>query len=42
VVRKLYVERLFEMFLPQEQEREKIRLVAEEFYQTGDLQPVCV
>jgi len=41
VVRKLYVERLFEMFLPQEQEREKIRLVAEEFYQTGDLQPVC-
>jgi len=41
VVRKLYVEHLFEMLLPAEPEREEVRLLAEEFYQTGDLQPVC-
>jgi len=40
VVRKLYVEHLFEMLLPQP-EGEEVRLLAEEFYQTGDLQPVC-
>ncbi len=40
VVRKLYVEHLFEMLLPQP-EREEVRLLAEYFYQTGDLQPVC-
>ncbi len=40
VVRKLYVEHLFEMLLPQP-EREEVRLLAEDFYQTGDLQPVC-
>jgi hypothetical protein len=41
VVRKLYVEHLFEMLLPQDTEREQVRLLAEEFYQTGDLQPIC-
>ncbi len=41
VVRKLYVERLFEMLLPIETERSKARYLAEDFYQTGDLQPVC-
>jgi hypothetical protein len=41
VVRKLYVERILEMFLPQKQEREEIRLLAEKFYQAGDLQPLC-
>ncbi len=41
VVRKLYVERIFEMFLPQSPEREKVRLLAESFYQSGDLQPLC-
>ncbi|MDM8557325.1 AAA family ATPase [Candidatus Parabeggiatoa sp. HSG14] len=40
VVRKLYVEHLFEMLLPQS-EREEVRLLAEDFYQSGDLQPVC-
>ncbi|MCP4705716.1 MAG: AAA family ATPase, partial [candidate division Zixibacteria bacterium] len=40
VVRKLYVEHLFEMLLPQP-EREEVRLLAEDFYQTGDLQAVC-
>jgi len=41
VVRKLYLERLFEMLLPQEAERDEVRLIAKRFYQTGDLQPVC-
>ncbi|MDM8557526.1 AAA family ATPase [Candidatus Parabeggiatoa sp. HSG14] len=41
VVRKLYVEHLFEMLLPQDTEREIIRDMAKEFYQSGDLQPVC-
>ncbi len=41
VVRKLYVEHLFEMLLPQDTEREEIRELAKEFYQTGDLQPIC-
>jgi len=41
VVRKLYVERLFENFLPKETERFQARLLAEDFYQTGNLQPIC-
>ena len=41
VVRKLYVEHLFEMLLPKDTEREEVRLLAEEFYQTVDLQPIC-
>ncbi len=41
VVRKLYVERLFETFLPIETERSVAHQIAEDFYQTGDLQPVC-
>ena len=41
VVKKLYVEYLFEMLLPQDVEREEVRLLAEEFYQTVDLQPIC-
>ena len=41
VVRKLYVEHLFEMLLPQNIEREEVRLLAEDFYETGDLQAVC-
>ena len=41
VVRKLYVEYLFEMLLPQDTEREEIRFIAKEFYQTGHLQPIC-
>ena len=41
VVRKLYVKYLLEMLLPKEPEREEVRLLAEEFYQSGDLQPVC-
>jgi hypothetical protein len=41
VVRKLYVEHLLAMLLPLEPEREEVRFLAEEFYQSGDLQPVC-
>jgi len=41
VVRKLYVEHLFSMLLPEEPKREEVRLLAEEFYQTSDLQPLC-
>jgi hypothetical protein len=40
VVRKLYIEHLLEMLLPQP-EREEVRLLAEDFYQNGDLQSVC-
>ncbi len=40
VVRSLYVERLFDKLLPQE-EREDVQLMAKHFYQTGDLQPIC-
>jgi hypothetical protein len=41
VVRKLYVERLFEMFLPIDTERSEARQIAKHFYQTGDLQAAC-
>jgi len=41
VIRQLYVERLFENFLPQPKEREQARSLAEDFYQTGNLQPLC-
>jgi len=41
VVQKLYVERIFEMLLPQDAERDEVRTIAKRFYQTGDLQPVC-
>jgi hypothetical protein len=41
VVRKLYVEQIFEMRLPQETERFEVRQLAKHFYQTGDLQPLC-
>ncbi len=41
VVRKLYVERSFDMLLPTEAERALAPQIAKHFYQTGDLQPVC-
>ncbi len=40
VARKLYVERLFEMHLTKS-EREQTGKLAEEFFQTGDLQAIC-
>jgi hypothetical protein len=40
VVRKLYVERLFEMHLTKS-EREQTRHLAEDFFKTGDLQAIC-
>ena len=41
VVRKLYVEHLFKRLLPQDTERETTRVLARNFYQNGDLQPIC-
>jgi len=41
VVRKLYVERIFERFLPLDTERFEAREFAKHFYQSGDLQSVC-
>jgi len=41
VVRKLYVERLFETFLPEDTERYLAHQLAKDFYQNGDLQPIC-
>jgi hypothetical protein len=41
VIRKLYVEQLQTMLLPTPPERRERQQVAETFYQTGDLQPVC-
>jgi hypothetical protein len=41
VIRKLYIERIFETFLPKETERFQAHLLAEDFYQAGDLQPIC-
>jgi hypothetical protein len=40
VARKLYVERLFEMHLTKS-EREQTGKLAEDFFQTGDLQAIC-
>jgi hypothetical protein len=41
VVRKLYVEHLFKMLLPSDTERETLRQMAKDFYQSGDLQAIC-
>jgi hypothetical protein len=41
VMRRLYVERLQELLLPGQQERAEAQTIAETFYQTGALQPVC-
>jgi len=41
VIRKLYIERLFETFLPEDTERYLVHQQAKYFYQTGDLQPIC-
>ncbi len=41
VIKKLYVERLFETFLPEDTERYQAHQRAKDFYQTGDLQPIC-
>ncbi len=41
VARKLYVERLLETHLPQEEKRSQISKLAKQFYKTGDLQPLC-
>jgi len=41
VIRRLYVERLQDMLLPDYEDREQTRLVASAFYQRGDIEPLC-
>jgi hypothetical protein len=41
VIRKLYVEQLFEMYLPDETERFMARQMARNFFHTADLQEIC-
>lgn len=41
VIRHLYVERLQELLLPTLENTQEVEAVAERFYATGDLQPVC-
>ncbi len=41
VVRKLYVERIRNMFLPKFEEKQKSELVAKTLYKTGDMLPLC-
>ncbi|MDM8558102.1 AAA family ATPase [Candidatus Parabeggiatoa sp. HSG14] len=41
VMRKLYVEQLQDLFLPDWTAREEVRHITQQFYRTGDLQPLC-
>jgi hypothetical protein len=41
VIRKLYVEKLKELLLPQLTDQNQSRQLAKQFYKTGDLQPLC-
>jgi len=41
VVQKLYVERIQEIFLPEVTIKEEAQRVVEQFYQTGNIQPLC-
>ncbi len=41
VMRKLYVEQLQDLFLPDWTAREEVRRITQQFYQTGHLQPLC-
>jgi Predicted AAA-ATPase/PD-(D/E)XK nuclease superfamily len=41
VVRKLYVERLQELFLPETATQDAVATAVQRFYQTGEFQPVC-
>jgi hypothetical protein len=41
VIRKLYVEKLKQLLLPQLTDQNQSRQLAKQFYKTGDLQPLC-
>ncbi|MEZ5673219.1 MAG: AAA family ATPase [Thiotrichaceae bacterium] len=41
VIRRLYLERLQEMLLPNYEDHEATRHVAEHFYHSGDIEPLC-
>jgi hypothetical protein len=41
VMRKLYVEQLQDLFLPEWTAKEQVRRITQAFYQTGNLHPLC-
>ncbi|MDM8561713.1 AAA family ATPase, partial [Candidatus Parabeggiatoa sp. HSG14] len=41
VIRKLYVDKLKDLFLPEKLEQNQAQLLARQFYKTGNLQPIC-
>jgi hypothetical protein len=41
VIKRLYVERIQEMLLPEYEDKETMREVAKLFYRSGELQPLC-
>jgi hypothetical protein len=41
VIKKLYVEQLRELLLPDSMEQNQSRQLARQFYKSGDLQPIC-
>jgi hypothetical protein len=41
VIRKLYVDKLKDLLLPEKLEQNQAQLLARQFYKTGDLQPIC-
>jgi hypothetical protein len=41
VIRKLYLERFQEMLLPESTDKNEVRQLANKFYQTGIIEPIC-
>ncbi|MEK8015272.1 MAG: AAA family ATPase [Candidatus Parabeggiatoa sp.] len=41
VMQKLYIEQLQDLFLPDWTAKEQVRRITQQFYQTGNLQPLC-
>lgn len=41
VIKKLYIERIQEVLLPEYKDKESIRKISRLFYQRGDMQPLC-
>jgi hypothetical protein len=41
VIRKLYIERIQEMLVPDFKNRDEVLQIAKTFYSTGDIEPLC-
>lgn len=41
VMRKLYVERIQELLLPEWTHKQQVKRIVQQFYQTGNIQPLC-